>query len=259
MDYTITFNDSSSPENRGWTSFWDFNPEGMLRMNNRFFTFKNGNLYEHHNETVPRCNFYGVQYTAKISPVINKAPSEVKVLKAISQEGTEAWDVTVKAFESDSVEYQQSDLPGSLFSEKEGLWYAHTRRAEATSTDEGDRPVYGIGVSTAVSDPTITIGGVTKIPSSIMVGDEIYKEGDVLLGLVSGKSLVGGVLTLTVDDSVVGDFTQLVNGDFVYGKKNVRIDGSPLRGYVFRLDMESDATTRVELYGVNAEVIKSYR
>lgn len=259
MDYTITYKDSNNPETRGWTSFWDFNPDGMLRMNNRFFTFKNGQLYEHHRDDVARCNYYGVQYTAKISPVINESPSEVKVLKAVSQEGTEAWDATIKAFESDTAEYRESSLPGSLYSEKEGIWYTHTRRAEAGSTDQGSGPYYGIGVSTVVSDPNITIGGVSRLPNNLMVGDEIYKEGDVLLGTLASKTITGGVLVLSVNDAVVGDFTQLVNGDFVYGKKNSRIDGSALRGYVFRLDLESDATTRVELYGVNGEVIKSYR
>ena len=92
-----------------------------------------------------------------------------------------------------------------------------------------------------------------------MIGDSVYKEGDILLGTVSAKTVTNGAVVITIDDAVVGDFTQLINGDFIYGKKDLRIDGSALRGYVFRVDLEDNSTTRTELFGIAADVSKSYQ
>lgn len=258
-DYTLTYKDSVNPQARGWTSFWSFVPDGLVSLRNKLFSFKDGQLYLHHSESVNRNNFYGVDNPSTIQFMVNQAPSEVKVLKAVSQEGTEAWDTTVKAFESDQDEYRETVIDKGLYQEREGMWYTHPRRAESTGTTEGSRPYYGIGVSTAVLDPNITIGGLSRLPNSLMVGDEVYNEAGDLLGTVANRSVVSGSVVIEVDDTSVGDFSLLTNGEFIYGKKDLRIDGSEMRGYVFRVDLESNATSKVELYGFNAEVFKSHK
>ena len=40
---TITYDEI----NKGWTSFHSYEPEWMERLGNRFYTFKNGNVYIH--------------------------------------------------------------------------------------------------------------------------------------------------------------------------------------------------------------------
>ena len=36
---------SHSEENKGWTSFWNYIPDGMCYVGNRFYSIKNGQLY----------------------------------------------------------------------------------------------------------------------------------------------------------------------------------------------------------------------
>jgi len=40
--------------------------------------------------------------------------------------------------------------------------------------------------------------------------------------------------------------------------KNSRVEGGNLRGYIIKLDLDIITNTKVELFAVNSEVIKSY-
>ena len=89
---TLAFAESTG----GWTSFRSYVPEKGVSLNNKFFTFNMGHLYEHHAETsdsdavVPRNNFYGVQYTSTVNIPFNASPQSVKTFNSISYEGTAA-------------------------------------------------------------------------------------------------------------------------------------------------------------------------
>lgn len=95
--YIITFDNGSTQEtiafsellNR-WTSFYSFTPEGYQRLNTRMLSFKNGALYKH-SENSTYNNFYGVQYTSKITPVCNIEPSKEKILQNVSTESKHVW------------------------------------------------------------------------------------------------------------------------------------------------------------------------
>ena len=258
-DYTITYKDSQSPENRGWTSFHSFIPDGLVKLRNRMFSIKNGQLHLHNSEDVPRNNFYGEQFTSKVSLAMNQAPSENKVLKAISQEGTSAWDATVRSFESDQEEYRETTLDANLFQEREGQWFTHLRGAESTGTTEGSRAVYGLGTISNAVGAEVYIAGYNTLPNTLMIGDQIYKDGDLLLGVVVTREINSGELQIGIDDSGGGDLGLVSPGDFIYNKKDLRVDGSKMRGYIFKIDLENDATTRKELFAVNGEVFRSYK
>lgn len=63
---TFSFNET----NNKWTANYSYTPDGMLKFSDRFFSFKNGTLWEH--DTNPlRNNFYGVQYSSQITFVVN--------------------------------------------------------------------------------------------------------------------------------------------------------------------------------------------
>ena len=89
---TLAFAESTG----GWTSFRSYIPEKGISLNNKFFTFNLGHLYEHHVElddseaVVPRNNFYGVQYTSTVNIPFNAFPQSVKTFNSISYEGTNA-------------------------------------------------------------------------------------------------------------------------------------------------------------------------
>ena len=87
---TATFSDRS----QGWTSFRGYKQEGGLSLNNTYYTFNGGNLWEHHSENVTRNNFYnsGTQESYLI-PVFNDSPSTVKQFNTLSYEGDSGWEL----------------------------------------------------------------------------------------------------------------------------------------------------------------------
>lgn len=230
----------------GWVSFHSYTPDMMVGMNNRFFSFKGGNLYVHHSEEVPRNNFYGVQYPTQISTMVNARPSEIKEMKQLSIEGSAAWDVLIESYVSSLENPISSSVDAVEFVKKEGVWMTYTRRNE-DATHYDSKSTYGIGRVTDVTGLAITINGGN---SSLAVGDVIVKGSDLsIIGII--QTITGNVLTL---DSV----GTLAVTDFIVGMKDPRVEGGGLRGYTFRLDLESDVTTKLELFAVNAEVIRSY-
>jgi restriction endonuclease S subunit len=81
----------------GWTSFHSYFPEWMIGVNNMFYSFKNGDIYEHHSNA-SRNQYYGVNYPSTVTVVFNDQPIDAKMFKTIELEGTDAclWIVTGK-------------------------------------------------------------------------------------------------------------------------------------------------------------------
>jgi hypothetical protein len=96
---TISFDEDIN----GWTSLYSFKPElaGSLREN--YFTFKNGNIWKHYAPTtqVGYSNFYGVQYSSKVTLVLNPNVSESKNFNTINYEGGPGWALTDLHTDSD--------------------------------------------------------------------------------------------------------------------------------------------------------------
>jgi len=87
---TVSFDESS----QGWTSFKSFEQEGGISLNNIYYTFKNGKLWQHNDETVNRNTFYGADVAESyIEPIMNDSPSTIKTFNNISYEGTSGWEI----------------------------------------------------------------------------------------------------------------------------------------------------------------------
>ncbi len=97
---TLSFDDRSN----GWTSFKGFKQEGGISLNNYYYTFNGGTLWEHHTENVSHNNFYnsGTQ-KSYVVPIFNDAPSLIKQYNTLSYEGDQGW----------GVEYIQTDIGNS--------------------------------------------------------------------------------------------------------------------------------------------------
>ena len=86
-DYTVSFSDSTN----GWVSFKSWIQENGLSMNNKFYTFFGGNLWEHHsNES--RNNFYNATYPqiSTIDVMLNEAPNVIKSIDYLKYSGSQA-------------------------------------------------------------------------------------------------------------------------------------------------------------------------
>ena len=239
---TLTFDEKV----KGWTSFHSYFPDFMVGMNNKFFSFNNGELYEHHSDNVARNNYYGTQYSSKISVMINDAPSDIKELQTLGLEGNASWDAVLKAFVSNSDETIESTIASSEFVQKEGKWYAYARRNESSGAFDS-KSTYGLGT---ISDLTATTFVLNGGSTSLCIGDTIVRG--------SNSSQIGVITDIDGDLITLDTTAGLVNGDYVVGMKDSRIEGGNLRGYVIRVDLENDAIGAIELFSINAEVMKSF-
>lgn len=77
-----------------WPSRYSFIPESGLTVGNKFYTFKNGKVYVHGDDTANRNTFYGTAYNSEVEVIINDEPSSVKEFLTLSYEGSSGWTVS---------------------------------------------------------------------------------------------------------------------------------------------------------------------
>ena len=235
---------------KGFSTFLTFEPEMMISLYNDFYSFKVGQLYIHNSEDVPHNTFYGVQSPSKVSIILNESPSDVKELLALNLEGSDSWNALISAYVSTVGDEIQSSISSVEFIKKEGMWYAYTRRNEDINHLDS-KSTYGIGEILTINANTITVKGGSQL---LTTGDTILKGDLTTLGNVVSQSELDGVTTIELTG--VGS---AVIGDFVLGMKDARVEGGNLRGYAMRIDLDITKDTKVELFSVNSEVIKSYQ
>lgn len=247
---TLTYDEKA----KGWTSFHSFEPEFMIGMNNKFFSFKNGDLYEHHSTVQnTRNRFYGVEnIPSKISVIVNDSPSEIKELQAVSLEGNSPWETSVKAFISNSDDFTESSIKKEEYLKKEGIWFAYARRNES-ETQLDSKATYGLGTVVSINLSAVSFqlnGGNTLL----CVGDDIMSVVPDTEETVGSFAKVGTIVAINGVVIVMNTLFNIMIGDFVIGRKNARIEGGNLRGYAMRLDLEIQKDTKAELFAVNTEV-----
>ncbi|QDP57425.1 MAG: putative structural protein [Prokaryotic dsDNA virus sp.] len=199
--------------NSGWTSFHSYLPEWMIGMNSNFYTFKGGNMWKHYNNNT-RNNYYGVQYTSKITPVFNDNPTENKMFKTISLESNAAWKTTVTTDQSSGF------MEASYYQLKEGDYYAYIRRV-AGSTDLDLMSAQGIGnvttVTTSVKDSGTTTGTTAfklieagqNFVTTVSVGDTVNNTTDGTTAIVTA---IDSNTQLSIDcDIMVSGETYTIN------------------------------------------------
>jgi len=90
---TLAFDETS----KGWVSFFTYQPNQIISLNNNYFTANAGKLYKHYTlapNTQARGVFYGTQEESKVTFVFNGAPSMVKNFQTINYEGDTGWRMT---------------------------------------------------------------------------------------------------------------------------------------------------------------------
>ena len=88
--FTVSFDENA----KGWPSFKSFKQENGLTLNNKYYTFNSGKLYEHNSEEVNRNSFYGAASAdSYVEPILNDSPSLIKTFNNISYEGTSGWEL----------------------------------------------------------------------------------------------------------------------------------------------------------------------
>ena len=241
-DETVAFN----VLNNTWTTFYSYLPENMTFINGNMYSFKDGKLHIHNNTVTGYCNFYNTKYGMEMTLMINAHPTEIKEFLTLELAGTHAWSANIKALVSGEDDYIESNIINTEFNKTEGIWYAYTRRNESTTNFES-KATYGVGKITAINALTITINGGSSL---LTVGDALHRGSDL--------SLIGTITAINDSDITLDAIGTAVVTDYIFGKKNARIEGGNLRGYVAEVNLTLDTTDKVELYSIGTEVIKSF-
>lgn len=243
---------SYSPAVKGWPSFYSFIPEYTQGMNNYLYTFNNGQLYRHNTNSL-RNNFYGVQYNTTIKSVFNKGPLENKLFKTLILESDAPWSATLA-----------TDLPqvGSIadtyFEKKEGNYFAFVRFLE---TDINLLMRYANGIAnvttvdaTTPTATTLTFASSVNIGSIISIGDMVYYGSTPSLGGVA-TSVSGQVITI---DTTITGASAPSNGDFILYVKNTVAESHGVMGHYCEYELTNTSTSKVELFSVGSESMKSF-
>jgi len=170
---TLTYNENV----KGWVSFKSFTPEQGISISNNYYTFKNGYLYVHHNESVDRNTFYGDLTFSSIDVLLNTEPSSIKNYQTLNYEGSkskitmefvppsifsnefEGYDRLVSKegwfVESIVTNKQQGHI--NEFIEKEGKWFNYIKGNTLTTNADiktSEFSFQGIGRAASVPPPT---------------------------------------------------------------------------------------------------------
>jgi len=232
-----------SDKDNGWLSSQTFNPEDMIRVNGNLYSFKNGEVYIHNQETdngTPNYNkFYGVSYDSEASFNYSQEPSTRKQYKAIEIEGTIPLQIGLTT-DLDSGYINLAD-----FEKKEGVYVAYARYENGVVNTEL-LSFQGIG-NTTVS------GLVLEFDFNL---DPIISVGDIVLN--STLQTVGTILSKTANSLTLNAVNNVVSGDFVLASKPNSAQQQGLTGYYMRVDMSFSSSERQEIFAVSSEVFKSF-
>ena len=148
---TVSFKESVD----GWTGRKSFIPESGVSLNNIYYTFKEGRIYQHNLNYLSN-NFYRVQYDSSFNVFINEMPQVIKGFSAINYTGTQSrrfeylynaewysiaeinFNTTIPTAVQQKqpgwyVNYVKTDLEGGEvkeFEKKEGKWFNYIKALE---------------------------------------------------------------------------------------------------------------------------------
>lgn len=262
-NYTLTYSEGS----KGWVSFYSYNPDWMIGMNNYFYTFNGGNIWRHNTNEI-RNNFYGTQYNSTIVSVINDRPLENKLFKTINIEGDDTWDATLQT------DIQTTGfINAEWFEKKEGAYFAFVRNSGQTPADTEEFPLRslnGIGTSLSVLGPagakivSFSINPLVSIGSILSIGDTIYYSlpptyaTPILFGVVTNieVNLPQGENRITVNDT--GGTVPPISNPYLLYIKNSVAESHGVLGHYCVFTIENDNTNPIELFAIESEIMKSY-
>ena len=244
----------------GWNTRMSYDPEFGISLNNEYYTFKNGELYEHSNPL--RSNFYGTQYNSTVTPIFNDAPTSIKNFKTLSYEGDAGWTASITTNEQSGTV--------STWKKREGLYFNYIMGDATTlaNIDTSEFSVQGIGdlsVNMTLGDTVMRING--EINVSLQPGDVIYSTDGVvapaelrLIGTVDTVARASNTITLSAAVQPLPpalDPVLPVTGDFMLFAKNSKVNTSGLLGYYGEVVLTTTSSYKKELFAVNSEIFIS--
>ena len=238
----------------GWTSFKSFIPQSALTLNNTYYSFYSGDLWEHNKNSL-RNKFYGSTYDSTIKLVFNDSPSTIKNFKTLNYEGTTSrlYKTTERGYAAgtdttlekegwycNSFTTGEQDGDISYFVNKEGKWFANLHGAGITTDDLETKQaakefkVQGIGELTSSSGTArsgFRVSINVEIDSSDDTSDNLFAiptsftiDGTTYDNTVSGGYHVTGgatvsknvIFTFEPNDANTANASVMKAADFVF-------------------------------------------
>jgi len=253
---TLSFNESTN----GWVSFRGYALEHGLSLNNTYYTFNSGKIWEHgvNPGSAARNNFYGTQYYSSVTPVFNDMPSSVKSFNLLNYEGSQARVVLVNdddAYATRTPDQNYQEYYNNVA--REG-WYV-----ESISTDQQEGNVLEFkekegkwfnsiqGLRTTWAN---TLGGGDGSGSGNLDSQEISFQGIGSASGVLGSTTAGTLRTITATmnqtggsnaPTIVGDSDSLLTGASASSVEST-VTLTAASGYVLgNINLDSDAFNAV--------------
>lgn len=259
MEYTLSYSQGVA----GWVSFYSYYPDWMIGMNNFFYTFKGGNIYRH-NVNTARNTFYGEFTPTTIQSVFNNSALENKLFKTINLEGDAPWSADLET------DLQVSGfINQSWFEKKEASYYAFVRNN--TIGEFALRSLNGIGNSLTVTGAGTTSATINfsvfpliSIGSIISVGDYVYfgHPNPSFAGQVTAINvdLPNGINQIVINNAMTSPLSVTIpsNVNFFFYVKNSVAESHGVLGHYCTFTLQNDYDTKIELFAVESEVMKSF-
>ncbi len=215
---------------RGWVSFKSFVPENAISCANEYYTFLNGKVWKHHDESVDRNTFYGVFNNSTVTASLNDAPGIVKSFNTLNYEGSNskinfnvADEEYINLTSRDGwyVDNIHTDLEkGSVndFIDKEGKWFSYLKGKDVAVAgdmsviinndnsslfDQSSFAIQGLGILNNTSSPS-AVFGCTDITALNYNSLATIDDGSCLTGNIGCTDVTAHnydpVLAPTVED-----------------------------------------------------------
>ena len=263
-EYTLSYSQTA----KGWPSFYSYVPDFMLGMNNYFYTFKGGNVYQHNaNET--RNNYYGIQYNSQITSVFNEAPLQNKIFKTFNLESDNAWQIN---FQTDL--QNEGLIESDWFVKKEGSYFAFVRQSgtvPALSQQYAMRSANGIGKASSNSlvgstgTVNFSVNPLVSIGSIVSIGDYLYFSVPSyttiqLAGQITNieVDIPNSVNRITYTSTTSGSQPILITDPYILYIKSSEAESHGLLGHYCVFTLVNESTLPTELFAVESDIMKSY-
>jgi hypothetical protein len=259
-----TFNDTIAydMEDKVWNTRYSFKPEAYEHLDNFLYTFKGGAMYRH-TESAPalRNKFYGLEYASSIKLISAFNNSMVKTAEAFSIEGNAPWSFKFSL----SGQTARETVTVDNLSLRESMYYASVPRLNAASNQAvSNRAVIGYVTATGTwaSGVTLTIGNPITTPfqasGNAFIGALTSSTTTTIYDSTNGYALIQASGTNTILLSNLSGAPMVIpTGTILVADSQSSIDGDPVRGPFFIVDVTRSGTAPIEAYAFNVYFTRS--
>lgn len=270
MDYTLSYSEGVA----GWVSYYSYYPDWLIGMNNYLYTFKGGNIYRH-NVNKSRNTFYQPWWVqlgqpanaftpTSIQSVFNNSALENKLFKTLNLEGDAGWSATL------ITDLQASGfIEQAWFERKEAAYFAFIRNNSIG--EYALRSLNGIGNSLTVTgsgsttatinfsiSPLISIGNIISIGDYVYFGNLAPNFAGEVVDII--VDLPNGINQIVVNNAMLTPTSIPIPGNvnFFFYVKNSVAESHGVLGHYCTFTLNNTFNSKIELFAVQTEVMKSF-